>query len=422
MSEKFYSFNNMPKKAVKKVLFVSHKANMSGAPLLLLDIVREFKKQSAVPFQVLMMEDGNLANEFRLLGETLIWQKNSQHISVVEQSLLKKLKYRVNTITRGAEILFRLRGTSLIFFNTISNGHILKKLLFLKAKHICYVHELEAAIHMTTNKESLQAVLQNTNLFIACSQAVKNNLSERHAVPEKNIRVLPAPLATVYRNKKDYTAFVQVFKDGNAIPAGAIVVGVVGGDEWRKGYDLFLPLISLYTNLYPASNVFFVWKGCNHRSFNSFFNLYDVEKFSQPNCLLLPHGNDSIDTMASFDIHLLISREDPYPLVVLEAASFGIPTVSFCGAGGSTEFIETDAGISVPYGNLLSMVAALQMLITKTEVRNRMGKCAQEKLQVKHARKIAMPAFVSTIEQFNSPEKSIHEISGGHLPVLSNLM
>lgn len=390
---------------------------MSGAPLLLLEIVKEFKKQSSVPFQVLMMEDGGLTKEFELLGETFVWHKNTP-VSADKRSWLNKIFSKALVIARGAEILFRLRGTSLIFFNTISNGHILKKLMILKAKHICYVHELEAAIHMTTNRESLQVVLQHTDLFIACSQAVKSNLVGKHGVPQNSIQVLPTPATVVYRNKKDYATFVQSFRSANAVPAGAVVIGVMASDEWRKGVDLFLPLISLYTSLYPASNVYFVWKGRNNRSLASYYNLYDVEKFAQHNCLLLPHGDDSMETMAGFDIHLVISREDPFPLVVLEAASFGIPTVCFAEAGGSREFIESDAGISVPYGNLLKMAEALHLLAEDNELRVKMGSRAQEKMQERHAKKLTMPAFISTIEGFSSPGEN--EIVIDAMPVLTS--
>ncbi len=387
----------MSKKAARKVLFVSHKANMSGAPLLLLDIVKEFKNQSTIPFQVLVMDDGELANQFKLLGETFIWQKKNA-TSAAKGSGLNRLVSRMFMIARGAEILFRLRGTSVIFFNTISNGHILKKLLFLKSKHICYVHELEAAIHVTTNKESLQRVLHNTDLFIACSGAVKANLAGTYGIPENIIQAMPTPVGMVYRNKKDYASFIRSFKAGNAMPSGAVVIGVVGADEWRKGFDLFLPLLTIYADLYPSGNVYFVWKGCNSNSNAAFFNLYDYRKFSRRNCLLLPHDNNSIETMACFDIHLLISREDPFPLVVLEAASLGIPTVGFSGAGGSTEFIESDAGISVPYGNLLEMAEALNLLVEDSALRRKMGDRAREKIQGRHPGKITMPAFISAIE------------------------
>ncbi len=389
----------MVKEVNKKVLFVSHKANMSGAPLLLLEIIKEFKKQSKIPFHILVMEDGDLTKEFKLLGKTYVWNKKKNLNTTSLLSGLKNLTGRIYVIFRAAFILFTLRNTSLVFFNTISNGHIHKKLLFLKCKFICYVHELEAAIHITTNFQSLQVVLSNTSLFIGCSEAVKNNLVNNHAISKDIIRALPTPMSVVYRNKKDFADFITSFKYKNAIPEGAVVIGIVASNEWRKGFDLFFPLITIYANLFPGSNVCFVWKGFRMDTLSSFFDLYDYKKVEQRNkVMLLPHGNDSIENLACVDIHLLLSREDPYPLVILEAASFGIPTVCFSGAGGSPEFIEDDCGYCVPYGDLIKMAAGIYELAQDHELRNKMGLKAQEKVRAKHAYEIAMPAFISIVE------------------------
>ena len=48
-----------------------------------------------------------------------------------------------------------------------------------------------------------------------------------------------------------------------------------------------------------------------------------------------------------FDIFFLSSREDTYPLVVLEAAIMKIPTICFADSGGIVEFIGDDAGWSI---------------------------------------------------------------------------
>ena len=49
--------------------------------------------------------------------------------------------------------------------------------------------------------------------------------------------------------------------------------------------------------------------------------------------------------------------EDPFPLVMLEAAALATPTVCFLGNGGAPEFVEEDAGICVPSGNVEALAA-----------------------------------------------------------------
>ena len=57
-------------------------------------------------------------------------------------------------------------------------------------------------------------------------------------------------------------------------------------------------------------------------------------------------------------VHLLTSREDPFPSVVLEAMSAGVPTVAFEGGGGIPDLLaEHGAGASVPVGDVAGMAA-----------------------------------------------------------------
>jgi glycosyltransferase involved in cell wall biosynthesis len=51
---------------------------------------------------------------------------------------------------------------------------------------------------------------------------------------------------------------------------------------------------------------------------------------------------------AAFDVFALVSREDPFPVVCLEAASLGKPIVCFNSSDGEKEFVENDCGFVVP--------------------------------------------------------------------------
>lgn len=372
------------------VLFVSHTADRNGAPLILLGIIKEFKKQSNLPFRVLIMKDGELAADFEALGETYTWEKQPGE----RRGFLQKIAGAI----RKRYILFCCRDTTIAFLNTITNGHIQEKLLPLKCRFITYVHELETVIRRGTNPHTLNIVLKNTDFFLAGSEAVKRNLVSNHQADRDSIKVVYSSMPEVARAKAYHADFIESFKSKNNIPADAIIIGVAGTSEWRKGFDLFFPLIRIYFSLYPDSNVYFAWKGFKNDSRTAFFELFDYEKLERRDrTLLIPHGNDSIEQMACFDIHLLLSREDPYPLVVLEAASFGIPTVCFADAGGSPEFIEQDCGFCVPYGDLIKMAQRLHELSGSSPLRNKMGLAAQNKVKTRHDQKDAAAEVIDVM-------------------------
>ena len=80
------------------------------------------------------------------------------------------------------------------------------------------------------------------------------------------------------------------------------------------------------------------------------------------------------------DSFALTSREDPFPLVNMEAMSFGLPVIAFAGAGGAPELIEDDAGIVVPYLDVQAMAEALIRLHDDPSFRLRLGSRARAKL------------------------------------------
>jgi glycosyltransferase involved in cell wall biosynthesis len=368
----------------KKVLFVSHKANRSGAPVLLLEIIRAFSLQADIPFQVLCMEEGELIPSFNKLGKTFVWQKKLFTNAPAALALPAAIINRLLQGLRGISIMFKIRKSTLVFYNTIVNGHLQNKLSFLSARSICYVHELESAIHSLTNKEGRQYVFRYTDLFLTVSKAVTNNLINNYLVNKACIKEVHSAPKEVHRSKQQYADYIGKFK--HALPSGdTVIIGVVAGNEWRKGFDFFVPLAILYFRLFPDADTCFVWKGFREGYYTSYFDRYDYEKiWCKERILLLPYGSDSIEQMACYDIHLLLSREDPYPLVVLEAASLGIPTVCFDNAGGAPEFVEEDCGYSVPYADLYQMACSLHELATNRILRYEMGNRCRSKLQTRH--------------------------------------
>lgn len=71
-------------------------------------------------------------------------------------------------------------------------------------------------------------------------------------------------------------------------------------------------------------------------------------------------------------VFLLTSREDPFPSVVLEAMSAGVPTVAFEESGGVPDLLrEYDAGCAVPLGDAAEMVRQMRALALRTRPRDR---------------------------------------------------
>lgn len=370
--------------------------------MLLLEIIREFKRQSQLPFKIILMENGVLSEEFKSLGPTYIWQPPG--FSFGQTSSLQPLKAilaKVAMLFKGLWILASIRQTTVTFSNTITNGHLHTKLLLLRCKFITYVHELEISIKALTNTRTLRAVLDHSDFYFAGSSAVKDNLQKRHGVPGNKIDVVYSSIPVLERTKAGYQKEIDLIKEGLSLPGDAFIVGTAAQSEWRKGFDLFFPLIKLYHKLYPDNKAHFVWLGVDPVGEFYHRDMVDFENYKIQRTHLVVHGADYLNYMALFDVHLLMSREDPYPLVVLDAATFGTPTIAFQDAGGTPEFVEADCGYCVAYGDLYEMAQAIRELENNEPRRRELGRNAAEKVKVRHDQKIATGKIIERINELS---------------------
>ena len=108
------------------------------------------------------------------------------------------------------------------------------------------------------------------------------------------------------------------------------------------------------------------------------------------------------ELFAAMDVFALTSREDPFPLVMLEAAAAGVPVVCFAGGGGA-RIVDPDAGRVAPYLDVAGMAAAISDLLERGEERQRMGRAA-ERVRKRHTVDQAGPVLVDVIRRSLGPE------------------
>lgn len=111
-----------------------------------------------------------------------------------------------------------------------------------------------------------------------------------------------------------------------------------------------------------------------------------------------------LDYFSEFALFALMSREDPYPLVCLEAASLAKPIICFDQAGGEPEFVEDDCGFVVPYLNLDAMADKILLLIKSPDLRDKMGIQAKQKVVSRHHISVAAPQIIEIIRHIQERE------------------
>jgi glycosyltransferase involved in cell wall biosynthesis len=361
-----------------KVLFICHDACRTGAPLLLLNLLKWLKKNANVSFEVLLLRDGPLHSEFAALAPVHIFPEAAAgKISLVAR-VGRQLGCSPGTKKARDKLVATLRQSrfNVIHSSTITTGRALEALAPLECPVVTHVHELNYWIEMS-GELNLQQVKKYTTRYIAGSAAVKDNLVRNHGLPAEIIDIVHdfIPIQDV---KADPSGIRQNF----GIPEDAFVVTGSGHETWRKGKDLFVQLAAHVHKAAPDLQAHFLWVGGWQKEEDRRNILHDIKVLGLAGKV---HFTGSVTNthnyFAAGDIFTLVSREDPFPLVCLEAAFVGKPVLCFADAGGMPEFVGNDAGFIVPYLDIEEMSQKIVMLANNPELLENLGRTAQKKIE-----------------------------------------
>jgi len=382
--------------ATRHILFVSHQATRTGAPIELLHFLRWFKRNSDRPFSVLLGGGGDLVADFEELADTWSIDRSRWRRQALQTRLL--FAAGLGAWARRAEAADAQRFAArcppaLVYTNSIASARAIE-MIAPRVPILTHVHELGFAIS-TEQESALSRLLAETRQFIACSNAVRENLLRNHALRASQIETIyeSIPVADIRAERtRD-----QVLRELH-IPNDALFIIGAGTASWRKGTDLFIQLARAVCR--QRSHACFAWIGGWPSDMAQAEFEHDVhvagltEKVRFTGAVLKP-----ADYLAAADVFVLTSREDPYPLVCLEAAAVAKPIVCFAGAGGMPEFVEEDCGFVVPYLDIVAMAERIVNLLDSLQCRVTMGAAARRKVTQRHDISRAAPRIMEIIER-----------------------
>ena len=385
------------------VSFIVPLGERNGATTALLYFLRWFKANGKRPFSILVAHDGEIISEYGKLADT--WAADRSHWcpgGLRAQGLgALGLGRWVQSAERADLRRFAGRcSPGLIYVNSVTTeGARLVEQLDLRIPVLMHVHSLEFFLHRETGS-ALPRVLSQAKQFIACSDAVKENLIRRHGVMPDRIETIHAaiPVEEV-RSKRTRAEILQELQ----LPDGALLVTACGNLYWGKGADLFVQLARDVCRQCP--NAYFAWIGPTHPEevarFRHDLRLLGLEQRVRLTGTVRP----TADYLAATDVFVLTSREDAFPLVCLEAAALGKPIVCFGEAGGMPEFVEHDCGVIVAYLDVAAMSDGVICLLDSLECRLKMGEAARRKVMLRHDISVAAPRIMDIIERTAAADK-----------------
>ncbi|MFM7394213.1 MAG: glycosyltransferase family 4 protein [Cyanobium sp.] len=406
-----------------RILLVSHDGWRTGAPYLLLWLASWLADHRSDELEAFFVRDGPLREEFATICPTGFWAPSPPRR--FHRRLLDRLLHRdLDASARLHQTIARFQP-DVVYLNSLVLGQQLVGLreAFPQTRFVTHVHELEHSLALSSTPVAVQRQLDLSDRVIACAACVQENLLSNHGVPSERLRLvrefLPHGSAREFaehpRPQSDSAALIARLQEERR--RGTFVFGFAGSPIDRKGFDLFPLLLRACARRFEDHPFLGVWVGCGPGSTAHGLAMHDLSRLGLEERVLL-HGAvaSAVPVIAQFSAVSLLSREDPYPVVCLEGAALGVPTVCFEQGGGIAEFVTGGCGLAVPYLDLDAFADALHALAVNPERRRRLGEAACERVFRESSIDVAGGAIGTVIDELiaRGPRQPGSLESSGH--------
>jgi glycosyltransferase involved in cell wall biosynthesis len=360
------------------VLFVCHAGQFTGAEVMLRDVIEWFANNTTYHITVLALEYGPIFEHYAKFAHVIVINGIEDIAFAVKHGLCdRKYDYiYCNTIVSGdfGEVYSNLFGTS-------------------RPPLIMHVHEMKETIALYRN--NFERIRPYISQYIGASQRVKEDLTTYFDVDADQISVFESFIRISAQSTKDISIMRRDARMQLDLPDDAFVVLGAGSVYPRKAPDIFVETLKILLDRSSHQNVIAVWLGngpdyqaiCD---WTSRIGLQDRIRF-------VGHKSNARELIAAADIFFLPSREDPFPLVCLEAAQYAIPTVYFKGHSGIDTFTQEDAGFGVESFSAETAASTIEMLIARRASLDDAGLNARLRVLRKNSQTAVMPILFNKL-------------------------
>ena len=371
-----------------RVLFIGHEASRTGAPAILLNIIRHFSAELGKECITILDRGGSLEPEFERFS----------HVFMPATTRDDFYGGRAGQEEFTAEVAYVLDRFAddppqIVFANSLETALYGATLKSLGLKVVTLVHEVADNYHPS----ALQSLDEGSDVIICPAEFVAERL--RAAVPGCGERIVVEPQGLLRPNFGEvaWGTRERVFEE-QGIAADDVVVLGCGTADGRKGIDIFTEVAGEVARAAGDSPpIWFVWLGGGFEHFHEhgewrsdefdrikYWAEWDMRRSGAPDRIcVVPPVADTEAYYAAADIFALTSRADPFPCVVHEAMACGMAVIAFEDAGGAPEAIG-DAGFVVPYVDRAAMAEKIVELARDGDARRDVGDRARSRIKERY--------------------------------------
>lgn len=380
-----------------RLLVASHDASRTGAPLLLLTFLRWVRRETDAEVQLVLWRGGPLVPAFADVAEVTVLHPPPGERSVAETVELGLEKVGLSGMARRltavrARARLRIHPHDVLYLNGAGSALVLPHLA-AGAPSLAHVHELTRGLTFSLRGPGRERFL-GADRVVAVAQVVAEMLARDWGVDSERIMVLsgcvPDRVGTRHGGE-------------TVMPDGQPLVASVGAGSWRKGVDLFLQ-VAAGVREKVGEDVRFAWIGPldDEGAVRS-----SAEALGLPDVLSLPGTVEDPSTwFSAMTVFCSTAREDPFPLVALEAGEAGVPVVAF-DSGGVTELLADGCGTVVGPEAVAAMVDAVAAHLEDPTVGGLAAERLQARVRADHTIEAMGPALWRELERVYEAGRSL---------------
>lgn len=341
-----------------KIRFLVHDASMTGAPIVCLNFIKWiYENEKDIFVSTMIYRDGPLRLHFERYSEVFVlWKYSVQATNWFIRRVLQLYdlsRYFFYRVLKRWDVDYINSSAAVVTYSWFLNS---------KAKKILHVHEMLEGLKDYCGREELVKLSAESSFIISASGSVERDLWDYCGIKSLVIYEFVDHYLTDYEPVSLRTTL--------NIPKNALIIGGCGRASIRKGFDIFLEIAKKMID--GNEELYFVWIGSKSNATIE-DDVLKTSDYQENRIFVLDETVLARSLMRDFDIFLIPSREDPFPLVAIENALNAIPLICFQEATGLSPLFKGNEDLMVKYKSVDQVVIAIKELISDIKIRKRRG-------------------------------------------------
>ena len=353
-----------------RVLFLGHDASRSGAPLVMLGLVRHVSANPDIECITVLGKGGPLVDEFVHESFTYVAVHD-------DRQFLEWNRHSPEFTHEMAEVadLLDENPPELVVCNSLESRHLAD--FFVSRGYgplVSLIHEVADPY----DSAQISRLLESSEMSIYVSDYQIGRMRKKIALDDDKSAIVQFGALDRWFGSGDKNLASRAVRTELGLPPTARIILGCGTMNFRKGIDVFADVACRVLAREDVQDIHFVWVGGGETHYDSAF--YWAHKFVQDrgfdsNVHFVGEQSDTERYFLAADVFLLTSRADPYPCVVQEALACSLPIIAFEGLSGAAEAFK-DSGVTVPFDAGAMANAAVELIDDELQ-RKKRGKKAK---------------------------------------------